>query len=60
MIRAGVPQSIAMRITGHTTEAMFHRYDITDNRDKVAALEAAQKLVDQEPRETPNLVSIKR
>src|SRR5205807_638117 len=60
MIRAGVPQSIAMRITGHATDAMFHRYDITDNRDKVAALEAARKLVDQQPGDTPNIVSINR
>lgn len=41
MIRAGVPQSIAMRVTGHSTDAMFHRYDITDDRDKLAALQAA-------------------
>jgi hypothetical protein len=28
MIRAGVPQSIAMRVTGHETDAMFQPYDI--------------------------------
>lgn len=32
---------------GHETDAMFSRYDITDNRDKLGALEAARKLVEQ-------------
>jgi hypothetical protein len=57
MIRAGVSQSIAMRITGHATDAMFHRYDITDNRDKVAALEAARNLVNLQPGSTLALVA---
>ncbi len=43
MIRAGVPQSIAMRVTGHETDAMFNRYDITDNRDKLAARRSAKQ-----------------
>lgn len=27
MIRGGVPQSIALRVTGHETDAMFNRHD---------------------------------
>jgi integrase len=42
MIRAGVPQSVAMRISGHKTTAIFLRYDITSEEDKVAALELTQ------------------
>lgn len=38
MIRAGVPQSVAMRISGHKTTAMFLRYDITSEEDKREAL----------------------
>lgn len=60
MIRGGVPQSIAMRVTGHETDAMFTRYDITDDRDKLAALEASRKFVDQQPAETPIVVGFKR
>lgn len=59
MIRGGVPQSVAMRVTGHETDAMFIRYDITDNRDKLAALAASRKFVQQQPAETPGLVSFK-
>jgi len=28
MIRAGVPQHVAMRISGHRTTKMFHRYGL--------------------------------
>jgi integrase len=38
MISAGVPQSVAMRISGHKTTAMFLRYDITSDEDKRDAL----------------------
>jgi integrase len=38
MIRAGVPQSVAMRISGHKTTAMFLRYDITSDDDKREAM----------------------
>ena len=60
MIRGGVPQSIAMRVTGHETDAKFQRYDITDDRDKLAALEAARQFVELQPGEKPNLTSIQR
>lgn len=41
MTRAGVPRSVAMQISGHKTEAVFRRYDITAEAD---LLEAAEKL----------------
>ena len=60
MIRGGVPQSVAMRVTGHETDAMFQRYDITDNRDKLAALEAARIFVAQQAGKPSNIASIQR
>jgi integrase len=33
LIRAGVSQTVAMDISGHTTDTTFRRYNITDTRD---------------------------
>lgn len=43
LIRAGVSRSVAKKITGHKTDAMFERYNITDARDiqEAAELQAA-------------------
>jgi integrase len=41
MIRCGVPQVVAMRISGHKTAAVFNRYNIVDEAD---LSDAASKL----------------
>jgi integrase len=38
LIRAGVSRGVAMTITGHKTEAVFERYNITDTNDMKEAL----------------------
>ncbi len=42
MIRGGVPQSIAKRVTGHRSDSMFQRYDIASTADKLEALQKAR------------------
>ncbi len=42
--RAGVPRSIAMKLTGHKTESVYQRYAIADQRDLRVAVERLAQL----------------
>ncbi len=50
MIRAGVPQRIAMLITGHKTASIFDRYDIGDSEDLRLALATTDVYRDEQKR----------
>jgi integrase len=43
--RAGVPRSVAMKLTGHKTESVYRRYAIADERDLRVAVERLDKLL---------------
>jgi integrase len=46
MERAGVPRAEAMQISGHTTEAVYKRYDIASEKGAIRAGDTMQKSYD--------------
>lgn len=53
MIRAGVARDVAKRISGHETDGIFSRYNITDERDLAEAL-ALRAVYEKRPIQRPN------
>jgi len=59
MIRAGVPQSVAMSISGHRTVSMFLRYNITDGKDQRDALQRTAELRRQRVASAPKVTTLR-
>lgn len=57
LVRAGVPESVAMKLTGHKTRNAFLRYDITSEGDLRRGVDALAKFVEQQPTE-PSLLRL--
>ncbi len=55
--RAGVPEAVAMEITGHKTRSMYRRYRIVDERDLRDATEKLQAHLERQAK-APSVVAI--
>jgi integrase len=57
LLRSGISEPVAMRLTGHKTPSIFRRYAITTESDLAEAAQKLQAHLDEQPTTTPPKVT---
>ena len=58
LIRAGVPRSVAMKISGHKTESVFERYNITSQDDLSEAARSLTRYLETQDSQSTTKVTV--
>ena len=60
MDKAGVPQTVAMRVSGHKTTSTWRRYRITDTDEVRKALTQTQAAIHAQQEQARKVVELRR